>query len=174
MRRLATADRIRAFLRALGKSARRPARIYLTGGATAVLEGWRDSTVDVDVLLVPDDELLRAIPGLKEELEVNVEVAAPLHFIPVAPGWEQRSPFFGQEGNLAVHHFDLVAQALSKVERGHVKDLADVQAMLERGLVTPAAALQAFEIIEAELYRYPAIDPRSFRRAVEDAFRSNP
>ncbi len=24
-------------------------RMYLTGGATAVLEGWRESTVDVDV-----------------------------------------------------------------------------------------------------------------------------
>jgi hypothetical protein len=73
VRRLATADRILAFLRALGRSARQPARLYLTGGATAVLEGWRDSTVDVDVLLVPDEELLRAIPSLKEELEVNVE-----------------------------------------------------------------------------------------------------
>lgn len=167
MRRLATGDRIRAFLRALGAAARQPTRLYLTGGATAVLEGWRESTVDIDVLLVPDDELLRAIPALKEELECNVEVAAPLHFIPVRPGWEARSPFVSQEGNLAVHHFDLVAQALSKIERGHVKDLEDVQAMLGRGLISAEEVREAFEATRPELYRYPAIDPESFRRAVE-------
>lgn len=170
MRRLATGDRIRAFLRALGATARRPSKAYLTGGATAVLVGWRESTVDVNLLLVPDDELLRAIPELKEQPELNVEVAAPLHFIPVRPGWEARSPFVSQEGNLAVHHFDLVAQALSKVERGHVKDVQDVQAMLERGLVSADEALEAFVAIEPELYRYPAIDPASFRRAVEEMF----
>lgn len=172
MRRLATADRIRAFLEVLGRSARQPAKTYLTGGATAVLEGWRESTVDVDVLFVPDDELLRAVPQLKEELELNVEVAAPLHFIPVAPGWEDRSPFVVQEGTVSVHHFDLVAQALSKVERGHAKDLDDVHAMLGRRLITPAAVRDAFDAIEAELYRYPAIDPPSFRRAVEDLLRN--
>jgi hypothetical protein len=37
-----------------------PTRIYLTGGATAVLEGWRASTVDIDLRLEPDiDSLLR-------------------------------------------------------------------------------------------------------------------
>lgn len=174
MRRLATGERIRAFLRALGAYARQPAKVYLTGGATAVLVGWRESTVDVDLMLVPDNELLRAIPALKEQLEVNVEVAAPLHFIPVRPGWEGRSPFVSQEGNLAVHHFDLVAQALSKVERGHARDLEDVMAMVERGLVSAEDALDTFAAIEPELYRYPAIDPASFRRAVEATFGQPP
>jgi hypothetical protein len=40
--------------------------------------------------------------------------------------------------------------------------------MLSRGLVSQAALRQAFETIEAELYRYPAVDPPSFRRAVEE------
>jgi hypothetical protein len=53
-------------------------RVYLTGGATAVLHGWRSSTIDVDLELVPDrDELLRELPGLKEELRVNLELADP-------------------------------------------------------------------------------------------------
>ena len=44
------------------------------GGATAVLHGWRASTIDVDLKLVPDDDaLLRALPRLKEELHVNLE-----------------------------------------------------------------------------------------------------
>ncbi len=65
MRALADADRIRRFMRELGAEARAETRVYFTGGATAVLEGWRDSTIDVDVRIEPDrDALLRAIPRL--------------------------------------------------------------------------------------------------------------
>jgi hypothetical protein len=71
-------QRIRALARELGRVARGPVRIYLTGGSTAVLEGWRDTTVDVDMRLEPEaDELLRALPGLKERLGVNIELASP-------------------------------------------------------------------------------------------------
>lgn len=42
--------------------------------------------------------------------------------------------------------------------------------MLEHGLVEPARALAYFEEIEPELFRFPAIDPRAFRRRVEEAF----
>lgn len=87
MRALVDADRIRQLMQALGRAARRPARVYFTGGATAVLEGWRLSTIDVDVKLVPDeDALMRAIPELKERLSMNIELASPDDFIPVAEG----------------------------------------------------------------------------------------
>src|SRR6201999_1643214 len=33
--------------------------VYLTGGATAVLYGWRESTIDVDIKVVPDNDELR-------------------------------------------------------------------------------------------------------------------
>jgi hypothetical protein len=42
--------------------------------------------------------------------------------------------------------------------------------MVERELVDPARALRYFEEIEPELYRYPAVDPRAFRRSVEETF----
>jgi hypothetical protein len=41
MRSLVDAERIHRFMRALGREADHPARVYLTGGATAVLSGWR-------------------------------------------------------------------------------------------------------------------------------------
>jgi hypothetical protein len=85
-------------------------------------------------------------------------------------GWEQRSPLIQREGKLSFHHFDPVAQALSKVERGHVKDIHDVEAMIATGLVDPSEAIAQFEAIEPELYRFPAIDPASFRKAIEDQF----
>ena len=158
-------------MRALAEAAEAAARVYFTGGATAVLIGWRPSTIDVDIKLVPEhDHLFRAVPRLKETLQINVELACPADFIPVPPGWEDRSPFIAGEGRLSFHHFDLYAQALAKVERSHTQDIADVQEMLRRGLVEPARAWQYFQAIEADLYRFPAVDPRSFRRAVEQAF----
>jgi len=125
----------------------------------------------VDLKLLPEqDALLRAIPALKESLELNVELASPVDFIPVPPGWEDRSPFIDRLGRVSFHHFDLYAQALAKVERGHAQDVADVREMLRRGLVDPGRAREYFRRIEPELYRYPAIDPPAFRRAVEQTF----
>jgi hypothetical protein len=144
------------------------------GGATAVLLGWRATTIDVDLVLRPeDDTLLRAVPGLKEELQINVELASPLDFIPVPPGWEDRGTFVAQIGRVGFFHFDLYAQALAKVERGHRQDLADVQEMIGRRLIERPRVLAYFARIEPDLYRFPAIDPPSFRRSVEEAFRGS-
>lgn len=171
MRRLADSSRIEQFMRELGRAVDVDGRVYLTGGATAVLHGWRDTTIDVDIKLIPDsDEILREIPRLKEKLNLNIELAAPSDFIPLPNGWEDRSPLIRSEGKLSFHHFDPVAQALSKVERGHDQDIRDVQEMISHGLVNPAEALVQFEAIEPELYRFPAIDPASFRKAAEDLF----
>ncbi len=171
MREVADADRIRRFMRALAEAAEATARVYFAGGATAVLIGWRSSTIDVDIKIVPEhDHLFRAIPRIKETLQINVELACPADFIPVPPGWEERSPFIAGEGRLFFHHFDLYAQALAKVERSHALDIADVEEMVRRGLVEPARAWQYFQAIEPDLYRFPAVDARSFRQAVEEVF----
>jgi hypothetical protein len=155
-------------MRRLGQERGARGRVYFTGGATAVLEGWRETTVDIDVELEGDAEkLLRALPAIKDELHVNVELAAPHHFIPELPGWRERSRYIGSEGGLHFFHYDAYAQALSKIERGHVQDLKDVHTMLERGLVVTDELLHLFARIEPELYRYPAIDPGALRRKVE-------
>ncbi len=170
MRRDVDAERLLAFLKALGEASRGETTVYLTGGATAVLYGWRSGTVDVDLKLEPDrDELLRALPRLKEELEMNVELASPDGFLPELPGWRERSPFVAREGLLTFRHYDLYAQALAKVERGHSRDLADVAAMLDRGLVLPARLRELHVAIEPSLYRFPAVDPPTFRAALDAA-----
>jgi uncharacterized nucleotidyltransferase DUF6036 len=173
VRELADADRIRRFMGALGRAAEEDTDVYFTGGATAVLLGWRPSTIDVDVLFRPEqDALLRALPALKDELRINVELASPLDFIPVPAGWEDRSLFAGREGRLTFRHFDPYGQALAKLERAHVHDLEDVDMMLDRGLVDPGQALVYLDEIEPNLYRYPAIDAASFRRRAEAALRA--
>ncbi|MDQ6776556.1 MAG: hypothetical protein M3071_10165 [Actinomycetota bacterium] len=145
-------------------------RIYLTGGATAVLEGWRSSTIDVDLRFEPEsDELLRALPSLKESLDVNIELASPPDFIPELPGWRDRSPLLFRDGNVDIHHFDPYSQALSKIERDFTQDRGDVRELIERGLVEPARLRELFEAIEPEIFRYPAIDPPTFRRKLNQA-----
>lgn len=167
MREAVSATRLRAFMRELGTASGAEGRIYLTGGASAVLLQWRETTLDVDIRIIPDDgRVLRAIPRLKERLNINVELASPADFIPELHGWQERSPFIVREQDLSFHHFDFYSQALAKIERGHRKDIADVQSMLSSGLVMPQALLTFFSDIEPELYRYPAIDPAGFRRAV--------
>jgi hypothetical protein len=168
MRALADAARVRRFLRELGTKSRQEIRVYLTGGATAVLYGWRPTTLDVDIKIIPDsDAVLQLIPELKESVQINVELAAPDQFIPELPGWQERSPFVAREGKVSVYHYDLYAQALAKIERGHARDLGDAEEMVRRGLVDPAELLRLFGEIEPKLYRFPAIDAPSFRRRVE-------
>ena len=168
MRELATAERVREFMRRLGRAAPQSLVVFFTGGASAVLIGWRDTTVDIDLRLEPeDDDLLRALVRLKTDLDLNIELASPADFIPPLPGWRDRSRFITQEGLLAFFHYDFYAQALAKIERGHAKDIADVREMLERGLIEPTELRRLFLAIAGGLFRYPAIDAEDFHQRVE-------
>jgi hypothetical protein len=170
VRRPVDDDRIRAFARALGAAARADTTLYLAGGASAVLHGWRAATLDVDLRVEPEtDEVLLAISRLKDRLDINIELTSPADFIPELPDWRERSAFAFREGRVEVRHFDFYSQALSKIERGFAQDLEDVRSMLRDGLVDPERLKQLFEDIEPELFRYPAIDAAAFRGKVERA-----
>lgn len=161
-------------MQALGREADRETNIYFAGGATAVLLGWRPSTLDVDLKMEPEiDSVLRALPRLKESLHINVELAlaSPVNFIPVRPDWRETSSWIATHGMIAFRHFDLYAQALAKVERGHAQDLDDVREMLRRELIDPQKAIGYFEEVEELIYKFPALDRSTFRRAVVEAFR---
>lgn len=154
-------------MRAFGRAARSEARVYFTGGVTAVMMRWRNATVDIDLTFRPElDELFRALPELKERLGINIELASPPDFIPPLPGWEERSRHITREGKVEFYHYDLYSQALSKIERGHEQDVSDVQAMFRDGLIERDKLASLYDAIEPQLYRYPAIDPPSFRKAV--------
>ena len=160
--------KLQAFMVALGKQVRGAGRIYLTGGATALLHGWREMTIDVD--LKPDPEppgLFEALAVLKDQLDINVKLASPDDFIPAIPGWRERSLFIAQHGGVKFFHYDPYGQTLAKLQRGHDRDARDVQAMLKSGLVRVDRLGEMFRQIEPQLIRYPAIDPASFRAAVQ-------
>jgi hypothetical protein len=160
-------SKVEAFMLALGNRVHGSGRIYFTGGATAVLHGWRTMTIDID--LKPDPEppgLFEALALLKDELDINVELAAPDQFIPVLPDWRERSLFIARHGVIEFFHYDPYSQALSKLQRRHDRDLVDVRSLRQRGLIRADRMRELFALIEPQLIRYPAIDPASFRAAV--------
>jgi hypothetical protein len=175
MRTNLDAARLERLLRALGDAARGPGRVYLTGGTSAVAAGWRASTIDADLKLEPEPPgVLSAIARLKDELDVNVELASPDLFIPTLPGWQERSVFIARHGHVDFFHYDFHAQALAKIERGHARDLLDVTAMAARGLIRASELARLFDAIAPDLERFPAIDPDVFRARLEDTLRGLP
>jgi hypothetical protein len=159
--------KIQRFMIALGDRVGGEGTIYLTGGATAVLHGWRDATIDVDLKADPEPPgFFEAIAVLKDELDINVELASPDQFIPAIPGWRERSLLIARHGPLTFLHYDPYGQALSKLQRRHDRDLRDVRSLVNAGLVRVDELRARFDEIEPLLKRYPAIDPGSFRNAV--------
>ncbi len=67
MRRETDRSKLEAFIDALGNRVTGPGRIYLTGGATAVLHGWRSMTIDIDLKGDPEPSgFFEAIAALKD------------------------------------------------------------------------------------------------------------
>lgn len=168
MRDASTEAKILAFLPALASRVRGPGRIFLVGGATAVLHGWRESTIDIDLKADPEPPgFFEAIAVLKDELSVNVELASPDQFLPELPGWRERGPFIARHGELDFHHYDPYAQALAKLERGHPRDIADLAHFASSRLVIPVRLRELFASIRGELIRFPAVDAPSLEAKVQ-------
>ena len=168
MRRKVTVERLQQFMKELADASRSPGKVYLTGGATALLLGFRDQTIHIDLKFDPEPAgAFEAIAQLKNRLDVNVELASPDDFIPAPEGWQQRSSQISTLGGLQFFHFDFALQTLAKIERGHRQDLEDALKFVRGGYVTPSQLRSTFAQIEPRLARYPAIDPHQFREKVE-------
>ena len=151
----------------LGREANGAGCIYFTGGASALLIGWRNTTIDIDIRLDPEPPgIFQAIAKLKQDLNINIELASPQDFLPPLPGWRRRSVFIGKRRQVSFYHYDFTAQALSKLLRGYDRDLSDVRAMYAQGLFSLEDLRDCFEAIESELIRFPAINPAILKSRV--------
>ncbi|HBE59866.1 MAG TPA: hypothetical protein DEG17_01855 [Cyanobacteria bacterium UBA11149] len=169
MRPNVDAQKIERLMQVLGREAQGSGSIYFTGGASALLIGWRSSTVDVDIRLDPEPPgIFQAIAKLKQELNINIELASPQDFLPPLPGWRERSVFIGKRGQILFYHYDFTAQALSKLSRGFDRDINDVQAMYEQKLFSLKELQDCFEAIAPELIRFPSLNPDVIRTRVEN------
>lgn len=160
-------------MRELAAAARSPGKVFFTGGATALLLGFRQQTIDIDLKFAPEPKgVFEAIASLKNKLDTNVKLAAPSDFIPATPDWQERSTFIEAIGGIEFYHYSLPLQALAKLERGHQQDLKDVADLLRGKFITTEEVRRTFDQIEPFLVRYPAIDPSQFRIKVEAFLKS--
>jgi len=168
MRPNVDSQKIERLMQALGREAQGSGCIYFTGGASALLIGWRSSTVDVDIRLDPEPlGIFQAIAKIKQELNINIELASPQDFLPPLPRWRDRSVFIGKQGQISFYHYDFTAQALAKLSRGFDRDIKDIEAMYAQKLFSLNGLWNGFEAIEPELIRFPSLNPDALRSRVE-------
>jgi hypothetical protein len=169
MRDDVTDERLRALMREIARTAPRGKsyRVYLVGGGTAVLSGWRPTSVDAD-LFAPDESVFRDIQGIKERLNVNVEFARPEHFVPALSDSDSRHVFIETVDRVSYFHYDPYAQVLSKVVRGFERDIDDARQFIRAGLVDAETFVELVEQIPSSAYaKYPSLSQDAVAQAVE-------
>jgi hypothetical protein len=168
LRRELTTEALRELMSELARTAPRRGsfRVYVVGGGTAVLAGWRPATIDAD-LCADREEVFRDIQGIKERLRLNIEFARPEDFVPALPGSAERHRFIESMGNVDFYHYDPYAQLLAKVVRGFRKDLLDAERLVGSGWVDARRFQELVEAIPDSAYtRYPNLSRESVLDAV--------
>lgn len=170
VRREVTAQALRELMRELSRTAPpgEQFQVFIVGGGTAVLSGWRTSTIDVD-LYAEREEVFRDVQGIKERLRLNIEFVRPEHFVPALEDSAARHIFIDRVGSVEFYHYDPYAQLLSKLVRGFRKDLLDAEQFVRSGMVDPRRFLELVRRIPDSAYaRYPNLSSRSVRAVIED------
>jgi hypothetical protein len=170
VRRSLTRERLFDLMRALARSAPRRGsyRVFFVGGATAVLAGWRASTIDAD-LYSDTDAMFDDIQAIKERLQLNIEFARPEDFVPALAGSGSRHIFIESVGKVSFFHYDPYAQLLSKIVRGFNRDMLDAASFVTSGMVDPKRFRSLVHAIpEAAYSKYPALSRRAVLEAVDE------
>jgi hypothetical protein len=137
----------------LGSS--RQALPLIGSGALMLLTDYERGTKDGDVFQTSDitdsvKSRLLALGGkgsslhARHRLYVDV-VSSGLPFLPHAPVWHPLSDVNATLTHFDVLVLDVVDVVVSKLKRFHANDRADINAMIERGLVAHARLVQRFE-----------------------------
>jgi len=158
---------IEAFLQQLGRTFRKPGRLYLVGGAALVHAGVRlGFTQDIDVQVggVNEGGLIVSIQRLIQQMQINIEFASPKDFIPLPSQWEEHAQYVSRYGQIDVFYFDFYSIALSKIERGTTRDIEDVKLLVQQQRIALNELDIAYQEVLAQLGkgRYPKITPERF------------
>ncbi len=158
---------IESFLQQVGRTFRKPGRLYLVGGAALVHAGIRPGfTQDIDIQVsgANEGEFIVAIQRLIQQMQINVEFASPADFIPLPSQWEMHAQYVGRYGGVDVFYFDFYSIALSKIERGNSRDIDDVKLLVQQGIIILNELDAAYREVLAQLGqgRYPRITPQRF------------
>jgi hypothetical protein len=160
-------EQIESFLKNLGRTFRKPGRLYLVGGAALVHMGLRSGTtqdIDVEVRAANEDKMLESIRQLKDTMNINIEIASPGDFIPLPKQWEMNAKYVGRYGTVDVFYFDFYSIALSKIQRGNTRDINDVKLLLQEKVITLQGLDDAYNEILPQVGKVPykKLDPKQF------------
>lgn len=166
-RKRITKEIIQSFMKSVGKVLKKRATLYLTGGSTAILYGFREGTIDIDIA-GDMDELFSHISKMKERLQINIEMAKPTDFVPSLKDEKNRHILIGTFGKATFMHFDPYALAFSKIVRGHATDIADAKALMTSKLVD-AKKLCAMvkRLSDHDFAKYPRLNRPAIEAAIE-------
>ncbi|HZU66820.1 MAG TPA: DUF6036 family nucleotidyltransferase [Ktedonobacteraceae bacterium] len=161
MRHMVTRADIEKFLIALGKTFRKPGRLYLAGGASLVHLGLRSgSTMDIGVVIETTDEdsMVTAIRRIVEQMQINIEFSSPGDFIPLPAQWEAHARYIGRYGSIEAFYFDFYSLALSKISRGSDRDLLDVKLLAQQKVITLEELDAAYHEVLPRMGKRPYIN----------------
>lgn len=158
---------IESFLQQLGRTFRKPGRLYLVGGAALVHAGVRlGFTQDIDIQVggANEGEFIIGIQRLIQQMQINIEFASPQDFIPLPSQWEAHAQYVSRYGQIDVFYFDFYSIALSKIERGTTRDIEDVKLLVQQQRIELDELDAAYQEVFAQLGkgRYPKITPKRF------------
>src|SRR6266700_104757 len=158
---------IENFLKNLGRTFRKPGRLYLVGGAALVHMGLRSGTTqDIDVEVSEDttDEIFPTIWQLRRQMQINVEPVSAEKFIPLPSQWMAQSKWIGRYGTVDGFYFDFYSIALAKIQRGNTRDINDVKLLLQEKVITIQGLDDAYNEILPQVGKdpYKKLDPRQF------------
>lgn len=164
MRHFSQSHHIREFMKSLDEMSSDFSlpliRCYFSGGGTAVLMGWRESTIDIDIFLTDDKgqdasgPYASHIEKLKNKLQINIEFASPLLFIPVSHDWQKEAIYIQKFQRVAYFHFPLVYQLISKILRGYETDLQDAHNIIEHQNISQTKVLERVIRLKDQWPRY--------------------
>jgi hypothetical protein len=170
VRRSLTREGLHDLMKALARSAphRGAYRVYFVGGSTAVLAGWRASTIDAD-LYSDTEAIFHDVQAVKERLQLNIEFARPEDFVPALAGSGSRHVFIETVGKVSFYNYDPYAQLLSKIVRGFNRDMLDASSFVTSGMVDPKRFRSLVNAIPGAAYaKYPALSRRAVLEAVDE------
>jgi len=167
-----TRPAIHEFLVAVENRLLLPARLYLVGESSLVVEGWREWTDQIVYTAEAADlvRLRQIIQELAVQAGIRLICESPADVIPLPQGYPRRARNWHIEGRpsparLELFHFDPYSTAIRLIARGDEPDYRVALEFLRQGWIQ----LSEFDLQLAELlprFSAEAIqqDPAEFRR----------
>jgi len=160
-------EQIENFLKNLGRTFRKPGRLYLVGGSALVHMGLRSGTTqDIDVEVSEDttDEIFPTIWQLRRQMHIDVEPVSAEKFIPLPSQWMAQSKFIARYGTVDGFYFDFYSVALAKIQRGNTRDINDVRLLVQQKIITLQGLDAAYKEVLPQVGNCPYawLDPEHF------------